>query len=236
MLEGALDLIAADGGTEAQIVCVGDYTDRGPDSRAVIERLIALRAKGAVCIKGNHDRMFWRAVAQGDIDDPAIKSGKSWLHHRLGGGMTLRSYMDVPELDPLDHYGKDPAFEGDLAALITRARIAVPQAHLDFIEGLPLWHQAGDLMFVHAGLRPGLALEKQSEDDLIWIRDDWLEYDGAFPWLVVHGHTALDAPQHHGNRINLDGGAGYGRPLLPAVFEGRNCWLLTDRGRVSLSE
>ena len=75
----------------------------------------------------------------------------------------------------------------------------------------------------------------QVEDVLIWIGDGFLDSDHDFGRLVVHGHTALDAPQHFGNRIDLDGGAGYGRPLIPAVFEGRDCWLLTDQGRVPLN-
>ena len=120
-------------------------------------------------------------------------------------------------------------------ALRAIAASAVPAAHLDFIDALPLWHQTDDLLFVHAGLRPGIALEEQREDDLIWIREGFVDSDFDFGRLVVHGHTALDHPQHFGNRIDLDGGAGYGRPLIPAVFEGRDCWLLTERGRVPLT-
>ena len=79
-----------------------------------------------------------------------------------------------------------------------------------------------------------LPLEWQDAEDLLWIRDGFLESTINYGKLIVHGHTALDAPQHYGNRVNLDGGAGYGRPLVPAVFEGRDCWLLTDKGRMPL--
>jgi serine/threonine protein phosphatase 1 len=68
----------------------------------------------------------------------------------------------------------------------------------------------------------------------MWIRDGFLDHAAPHPWLVVHGHTALDHPAHFGNRIDLDGGAGFGRPLWPAVFEGRDCWLLTETGRERL--
>ena len=74
----------------------------------------------------------------------------------------------------------------------------------------------------------------QDEDDLIWIREGFLEVTETFPWLIVHGHTALDHPEHFGNRIDLDGGAGYGRRLWAAVFEGTDCWLLDQGKRLPL--
>jgi serine/threonine protein phosphatase 1 len=224
MLQEALDLIAIDGGSDAEIVFLGDLVDRGPDSRGVIEHLMQGQAAGRRwhVLKGNHDRMFEQFVRSGVQVDPAIKSGLGWLNLRLGGAGTLASYgvMDV----------SDPARDADLEA----ARAAVPLAHLDFIRDLPLWHQHGGLLFVHAGVRPGVALADQTEDDLIWIRDSFLTYVKPHPWLVVHGHTALETPQHFGNRIDLDGGAGYGRQIFGAVFEGRDCWLLTGKGRVAL--
>ncbi len=91
-----------------------------------------------------------------------------------------------------------------------------------------------DLLFVHAGIAPDVPLEQQVENDLVWIREPFLSHEGAHPWLVVHGHTALQRARHFGNRIDLDGGAAYGRPLVPAVFEGRECWLLEKSGRMAL--
>lgn len=240
MLDQALALIAADGGPDAQVVFLGDYTDRGPDSRGVIDTLIAGRDAGRnwVFIRGNHDRLFSRFVRHGIAHDDRVKSGIHWINPRLGGVTTLASYGVVG--DPAFHRPKGGLeqlehFAGmDQAALVTDAQAAVPCAHLDFLDGLPLWHRTDDLLFVHAGLRPGVALPDQAEDDLIWIRDGFLDSDHDFGQIVVHGHTALDAPQHFGNRIDLDGGAGYGRPLVPAVFEGRDCWLLTEQGRKPL--
>jgi len=245
MLDHALDLIAADGGANARIVFLGDYTDRGPDSRGVIETLLAGRDAGRnwVFLKGNHDRLFFNFVRHGIEHDARVKSGISWLNPRLGGAMTLASYGLKGDMHFAPHtrgeLEKLACFQGtagqiDKDGLHRLAMETVPSEHLKFLDGLPLWHQTDDLLFVHAGLRPGLSLDQQDPEDLIWIRDGFIDSTHDFGHLVVHGHTALDHPQHFGNRIDLDGGAGYGRPLVPAVFEGRDCWLLTDRGRVPL--
>ena len=90
------------------------------------------------------------------------------------------------------------------------------------------------VLFVHAGIRPGVALADQSQDDKLWIRGEFLDDRRPHPRLVVHGHTHVPAPEHHGNRVNLDSGAGYGHPLTTAVFEGRACWHLTETGRQPL--
>ncbi len=246
MLDHALALITADGGVDAKIVFVGDYTDRGPDSRAVIDTLIAGRDAGRdwVFIKGNHDRFFTHFVRFGRQHDARVASGINWFNPRLGGTETLASYgikgiMRFAQ-DRIDGLEVLEAFEGsngtiDAAGLQQMALVAVPTAHLDFLDALPLWFETDDLLFVHAGLRPGLPIDQQDPEDLLWIRDPFLTSDEDFGKLVVHGHTALDYPQHFGNRVDLDGGAGYHRPLIPAVFEGRDCWLLTDQGRVSLT-
>ncbi|WP_342078326.1 metallophosphoesterase [Yoonia sp. SS1-5] len=246
MLEHALALIAADGGDDAKVVFLGDYTDRGPDSQAVIDTLIKGREAGRdwVFIKGNHDRLFSNFVRHGIEHDPRVKSGISWLNPRLGGTATLASYgvtgqmhFERPSQDALETLAYYTGDSGRITkdALQRIAQQHVPQSHLDFLDELPLTYQTDDLIFVHAGLRPGIPLEKQDPEDLIWIRDGFLESTHDFGKLVVHGHTALDHPTHFGNRIDLDGGAGYGKPLVPAVFEGRDCWLLTDKGRVALT-
>jgi len=216
-LRAALALIRADGGDDAPIVFLGDYPDRGPDTRRVIDLLIdgIERGRPWVVLRGNHDRMFSRFVRSGNQHDGRILSGKGWLHADLGGPATLASYG-------VDAHAPD---------VLARARASVPETHLDFIESRPLWHRHENLLFVHAGLRPGVAPADQEEDDLIWIRDGWLDDPRDHGALVVHGHTALHAPRHHGNRLNLDGGAGYGRPLVPALIEGSKVWLLSETGR-----
>lgn len=217
-LDHALALIEADGGRDAPHVFLGDLVDRGPDSRGVVERLMSGQDKGRdwTVLFGNHDRMFLNFVTRGIEHDPAIKSGKGWLHPALGGPTTLASYSVEAE---------------DSATALDEARAAVPQLHLDWISTLPRWHRAAGHLFVHAGLRPGIPVEDQAENDLIWIRDGWLDDPRDHGEMVVHGHTALDHPRHEGNRINLDGGAGYRRPLMPAVFDGNDWHLLTDAGR-----
>lgn len=245
MLDQALAVIAADGGPDARIVFLGDYTDRGPDSRAVIEALLAGHEAGRnwTFIKGNHDRMFTRFVRDGIEHDNRIKSGASWLNPRLGGPTTLASYGVVGEMDlsphPDGHHEFLVSFTApsgvmNKAGLQALTQDAVPRSHLDFIECLPLWYETDDLIFVHAGLRPGVPVEDQDTEDLLWIREGFLDNNHDYGKLIVHGHTALDAPQHFGNRVDLDGGAGWGRPLIPAVFEGRDCWLVTDKGREPL--
>ena len=247
MLDRALALIEADGGKDAPHVFLGDYTDRGPDSRAVIQTLIDGRDAGAdwTFIKGNHDRMFWRFVEHGDMHDAHIKSGKGWLNPALGGDTTLASYGIVRSALPRftqDAQGREslvsyPTAEGDLdlAALADLARARVPQAHREFLNGNPLMHKAEGHLFVHAGIRPGVPLDAQDEDDLIWIRDGWLENTDDHGQVVVHGHTALKQPTHFGNRIDLDAGAGYGKPLIPAVLDEGHWFTLTDAGRLPLT-
>ncbi|WP_146347985.1 metallophosphoesterase family protein [Phaeobacter marinintestinus] len=225
MLDRALELIAADGGPDAHIVFMGDYTDRGPDSKGVIDRLIAGQSAGKpwTFLKGNHDRMFEWFMQDTPRHDPHMLVGYHWLHDRIGGIETLASYgVTFPERTRLE----------DVHQI---AKQAVPQTHVDFLRGLSLSHEAGDLLFVHAGIRPGIPLDEQSENDLVWIREPFLDDTTQHPRLIIHGHTALDHPQHFGNRIDLDGGAGYGRPLHPAVFEGTDCWLLKDDGRSPLT-
>ncbi|MBS0564616.1 MAG: serine/threonine protein phosphatase [Proteobacteria bacterium] len=221
-------LIAADraacGDGDAPVVHVGDLVDRGPDSRGVLDLLIAGIAAGEnwVVLKGNHDRMFRGFMADPDYHDPRLRPDLWWLHERLGGDTTLASY------------GIAGADERALHDLHDEATARVPAAHVAFLAGLPLYHLRGECLFVHAGIRPGIDLHDQSEDDLLWIRREFLEDARDHGVLVIHGHTPVQGVTHYGNRVNIDTGAGYGRPMSAVVTEGRAVFQLTDRGRVAV--
>ena len=184
--------------------------------------------------------MFLRFLTEGRENDTRIGSGLSWMNKRLGGPMTLGSYGLGGEGAAFLHHangGIETLASYDVAGdlldreeLVMRARDAVPQAHKQFLAHLPLVHEEAGLLFVHAGIRPGVAIADQEEDDLLWIRDGWLEDTRDHGPLVVHGHTALDFPEHYGNRVNTDAGAGYGNSLIPVALEGRDAFALTARG------
>jgi serine/threonine protein phosphatase 1 len=212
------------GDPEAPIVHVGDLVDRGPDSRGVIAHLMDGIARGEnwVVLKGNHDRMFASFLADPGRQDTGLRPEHSWLLPNLGGAATLSSY------------GVARAGHRPLAEVHAEARALVPPDHLAFVEGLPLWHQGGEAVFVHAGIRPGIPMARQVEDDLVWIRAGFLDDPRDHGALVVHGHTTIAEATHYGNRLNIDTGAGYGGPLTAVAVEGRAAWLLTARGRVAI--
>ncbi len=227
LLQQAHDLIAADMARHGpgQVVHLGDLVDRGPDSRGVIDFLMQGLAAGQdwVVLMGNHDRMFRRFVQDPHEPEPGLRADLGWLHPKLGGPDTLHSY------------GVVNAADRPVAKVHAEARAAVPQAHLDFIATRPTLHLAGDCAFVHAGIRPGVALDRQTETDLVWIREPFLSEGTSFGPLIVHGHTTIDQATHYGNRLNLDSGAAYGGPLSAVVIEGREAALLTPQGRRKLA-
>jgi serine/threonine protein phosphatase 1 len=226
LLQTAHALIADDMARHGpgQVIHVGDLVDRGPDSRGVIDFLIAGQAAGRdwVTLKGNHDRLFTRFLDDPKDHDTRLWPELSWLHPRLGGAETLRSY------------GVANASDRPVAKVHAEAGAAVPRAHRDFLAACPTLHLAGDCAFVHAGIRPGVPLERQTETDLVWIRDPFLGETASFGPLIVHGHTTIDEATHYGNRLNLDSGAAYGGQLSAVVIEGREAALLTPKGRRKL--
>ncbi|ASJ73565.1 metallophosphoesterase family protein [Granulosicoccus antarcticus] len=224
MLQCAIDKIEADGGADAKVVFLGDYVDRGAQSKEVIEFLIEGLSVGKnwLCLLGNHDRMFSLFMQDSPQADVRLPRQYTWLHDRIGGKETLASYgINAGDGDHFRDAHK-------------RARATVPEAHLKFLESLEYFHQEDDFLFVHAGIRPGIPFKQQDKNDLVWIRGEFLESKKPHPWLVVHGHTPVEAARHYGNRVCLDTGSGYGRQLTCAVFEGADCWLLTDGGRTPL--
>lgn len=215
-MDRALRLIAEDGGADAPLVILGDLVDRGPDSRGVIETVVKALDTGRdwTVIRGNHDQLFLDVLGADATPDRVRRwTGES------GGAATLGSY------------GLDAEAAIAEPALVRRM---VPRAHRALLASLPHYRVRDGYLFVHAGIAPGVPLDQQQPQDMLHIREPFLDFDRPHPWMVLHGHTPLERPQHFGNRINLDGGAGHGRPLVPAVFEGGEGWLLTEAGRAPL--
>ena len=229
LLQSAHARIAADrkanGDSDAPVVHLGDLVDRGPDSAGVIRYLREGVAAGApwVVLKGNHDRLFERFIMTPDWRDPKMSDDVSYLHPVVGGAETLMSYGLF----------RPTAFH--LRTVREQARAAVPEADLAFLASRPLTHMVGEALFVHAGIRPGVPLDQQIEQDLIWIREPFLSDTRDHGCLIVHGHTAIPRPIHYRNRVNIDSRAGYGGPLSAIVIEGRDVWVLTEGGRVPLT-
>ncbi|WP_166417195.1 metallophosphoesterase [Cochlodiniinecator piscidefendens] len=227
-LKLAHDLIAKDksitNSPDALIVHIGDLVDRGPESAGVISHLSQGQSQGApwIVLKGNHDRMFEGFLKDPSYQDPVLRTDLTWLHERLGGITTLKSYG---VLAPAQY---------DLQELHAEALVKVPQEHLTYLENLPTSFQIDGLFFAHAGVKPGRMFSEQTEDDLLWIRKEFLEDMRDHGALIVHGHTPIDAATNYGNRVNIDGGAAFGRALYPIVIEGQEISLLTPDGRNSL--
>ncbi|MCG8595768.1 MAG: serine/threonine protein phosphatase [Kiloniellales bacterium] len=198
LLGQILEDAARDRDREKVLITLGDYVDRGPASREVLEILSGFPLPGFTCVhlRGNHDTMM-RAF----LEDPA--AGPLWLMN--GGDATCRSYM----LDPA----------GPPIALSAALGRALPRRHRAFLDSLALSHVEGDYLFVHAGLRPGVPLAEQDPEDLIWIRDPFLFSTRDHGWVVVHGRSPTDAPDRRPNRIGIDTGACYGGRLTCLVLE-----------------
>ncbi len=206
LIERAAAAIARDvkeRGAAALTVTVGDYIDRGPDSCGVIERLTANPfPTPLIALKGNHEAMLMAFLA-----DPA--TGPHWAAN--GGLETLRSYGLRPR----------SAWTTDFVRARTDLRAALPAAHLAFLRALKPSFSQGDYFFCHAGVRPEVPLERQSEEDLLWIRGAFLSSVQDFGKVVVHGHTPVPAPDVRANRIGIDTGAYYsGRLTCVALGEG----------------
>ena len=189
------------------VVGLGDYVDRGADTKGVVDRLLDLAALPGIEARflcGNHDQILLDF-----LEDP--ERGPYWA--RVGGKQTLESYgVEAPA--------------GKQGGQWRRARdafaAALPQRQLDFFQGLATSFSFGDYFFAHAGAKPGTALEAQAEQDLLWIRQPFLDHEDAFEQIVVHGHTpAEDAHADH-RRIGLDTGAYMSGVLSACRFEGRS--------------
>ncbi len=182
----------------ALLVHLGDLVDRGPDSAGVVALLSAgppVAGLPTITLMGNHEQMMLSALM-------AREAGPAELWMANGGEATLRSW-DVPPGTPVADWAE-----------------RIPARHLLFLRDLALMHRIGPYVFVHAGLRPGVPLTRQSPHDLLWIREPFLSFTGDLGAVVVHGHTPRPEPELRANRIGIDTAAVLGGPLTCAVLEG----------------
>jgi serine/threonine protein phosphatase 1 len=188
------------------LIFLGDYVDRGSESRGVVEALLQDPLAGFVTVRlmGNHEEALLAFL-------DGLSDGLDWLS--FGGLETLMSY-GVP-LRSLPHT------EDAVAELRLSVASRIPRSHVDLLRRCTLHHSVGDYLFVHAGVRPGVPLEKQTPTDMMWIRDDFLRSRVPLPRrVVVHGHTICDLPQDRGHRINIDTGAFVSGRLTCLVLRG----------------
>jgi serine/threonine protein phosphatase 1 len=203
-------------GTSKLVVYLGDYVDRGLESRRVVDLLIndPLQDFQAVHLLGNHDAWLLSFLV-----DPAI--GQIWL--RYGGDATMHSY-GVQFGTPQD----DPRFYEQLQGHL---RQRIPRRHVEFLQSLELSFQSGDYLFVHAGVDPARPLHEQTADDLLWIREPFLSCRLDLGCVVVHGHTVESEPMVRANRIGIDTGACWTGCLTCLVLEESDFRFLTTGAR-----
>jgi serine/threonine protein phosphatase 1 len=200
-----------------RVIHLGDYVDRGPESARALALLMDYAAGGhAEFLIGNHDR-FLRDF----LEDPEGADFELWMMN--GGAATLRSFGADAELLA---WAPDPA-----ARRAARDHIIASMPGLGaFLATLAPMLRHGDYAFVHAGIRPGVPLERQSLDDLTWIREPFLHARADHGAVIVHGHTPTAAIDVQPNRIGIDTGAVFGGPLTCLVLEGRERALLGPAG------
>ncbi len=214
-LDALLRAIDADdarrGKAATTLVFLGDLIDRGGQSRAVVERLMALETeRSCVFVIGNHEEIL---ISAWEGDTPSTR-----LLHRVGGRETLISY-GVTEVD------YDAA---DIDRVTRMVGEHVPAAHIGFLRKFRDSYRSGDYLFVHAGVKPGVAIEAQSPRDMRWIRNTFLDDDRDHGAMVVHGHSISAQVEERPNRIGIDTGA-YGSGRLTAVgLEGTQRWFLSS--------
>jgi serine/threonine protein phosphatase 1 len=217
LLDHLIDAIASDlgdmPGDECLTVTLGDYIDRGPASNSVLDRLaINPFPTPYVGLKGNHE-----ALLEAFLNDP--ERADDW--RQCGGLETLHSYgVDVTSVMRGRNY--------ETAARALEA--AMPPAHVELLASLKLSLTIGRYFLCHAGVRPGIPLQNQHEDDLLWIRDGFLDSRSDFGKVVIHGHTPTHEPELRPNRINVDTGAFMTGRLTCAALEGKSVRFLSAVG------
>lgn len=210
-----LERIAADnaarGAAQTTIILLGDLVDRGPASAQVVARAMALRDSDVRVrwLIGNHEEVFLKALGR----DPALVR----YFVRIGGAPTIHSYGIAGEAyDAM-------SFEELAEALPAH----VPSDHIAFLAAGEDSIAIGDYLFVHAGIRPGVAVDAQTPGDMRWIREDFLSDDADHGPMIVHGHTIFDDVDERHNRIGIDTGAYKSGKLTALALEGSERWYLS---------
>ncbi|MCP4327572.1 MAG: serine/threonine protein phosphatase [Alphaproteobacteria bacterium] len=211
------EMIVADAGRRNPerrvVVYLGDYVDRGPESRAVVEALATTALPGfeVVHLIGNHESFLLRFLQDAEV-------GPIWFYN--GGACTLESYgVEAGALD-----------RAALAAAQDDFQEVLPARHEQFLRGLALSHVEGDYAFVHAGVRPGIPLAEQRAEDLMWIRDEFLDANDNHGHVIVHGHSIAWEPEVRVNRIGIDTGAFASGVLTALVLDGAERGFLQTKG------
>jgi serine/threonine protein phosphatase 1 len=188
-----------------RVVYLGDYIDRGLESRQVVDLLLDEPLAGfeAVYLMGNHEEVLLQF-----LEDPAV--GANWFF--FGGDATLYSYRVAGASPTIDAAG--------LGQVQAAFQNGLPDRHRAFYQSLELQHRAGDYWFVHAGVRPGVPEAQQVPADLLWIRDEFLKSSADHGAVVVHGHTITPEPEVRRNRIGIDTGAYASGKLTCLVLDG----------------
>ena len=186
------------------LIYLGDYIDRGDHSQEVIDLLLGQPLPGfdTTYLRGNHEQSMLDFLQ-------AVEVGRSWFSH--GGLATLVSYKVK--------YKKIPTRKQDFEEIQNSLKARVPRDHISFLEETEFSHTAGDYYFVHAGIKPKVALKYQLPEDQLWIREDFVSYTKPHEKIVVHGHTITDEPDLQTNRIGLDTGAYITGKLTCLVLE-----------------
>ena len=204
------------GDAEVMVILLGDLIDRGPDSARVVDlAMSALDWAELRVLRGNHEAALLEALD----DNPRMLD--LWINN--GGIAALRSWG----IDLADLTDKTAA---EVCAIV---RTCVPEEQLDWLRDLPLSLRLGDYVFVHAGVRPGVPLDRQSARDMLWIRDDFLKSRRDHGAIVVHGHTVTPDVDERANRIGLDTGAYLTGRLTAMGFEGCERWTIETQSTTS---
>lgn len=214
-LNRVLDAIDKDAGSHAaqsRLIFLGDLIDRGPQSAQVIDRVLNGGLPTGHCdfVMGNHEEVMLGCF------HGSLESYGPWL--QFGGAETLASY-GIGRQDIL-------SVSFDLASAMSEA---IPTAHIEFLMTFKDFIRVGDYLFVHAGIRPGVALDQQSSRDFRWIRRDFLDEKADHGYIVVHGHTIVPKIEFHSNRIALDTGCFLTGQLGAVAIESNSARVITAK-------